>query len=84
MVPASLRQRLRERALARAPRVEFGHEPPAMLPQTRALLEQRFAAQIPELSRLTGLDLAEWGLDLPQDRTHPAAVRDADRFPALR
>ena len=84
MLPTGLRQRLRERALARAPRVEFLHEPPAMMPETRALLEQRFAVQIPELSQLTGLDLAEWGLDLPRDQMHPTAVLDANRFPALR
>ncbi|WP_306751798.1 sulfotransferase family protein [Paracoccus actinidiae] len=67
MLPARLRQRLRERVLARALQGEKPHEPPAMLPETRALLSCRFATQIPELTRLTGLDLSEWGLDLSKD-----------------
>lgn len=84
MLPPSLRQRLRQRMLAKAPQGEKPHEPPAMLPETRALLERRFGAQIPELTRLTGLDLSEWGLDPAGDRLPQPEAAGAGQRPVLR
>lgn len=84
LLPASLRGRLRDKVVAPAPQDERPYDPPPMLPETRALLSRRFAAQIPELTRLTGLELSEWGLDPSGDRAHPSRAADAAPGPVLR
>ncbi|WP_299740436.1 sulfotransferase [uncultured Roseobacter sp.] len=60
-VPTPLREMLRRQAVRRSP-APTAHIPPPMQDETRALLRTRFAAQIPELERLTGLTFAEWDL----------------------
>ena len=61
LLPGGLQDRLRGAMTAGA--AGTGAEPPPMLPETRALLEARFAPDLPRLEALTGLDLTDWNLD---------------------
>ncbi|MEM9579986.1 MAG: sulfotransferase [Pseudomonadota bacterium] len=59
ILPTGLRQRLLNWARQLSPE-STDHLPPPMSPQTRALLQTRFAPQIDALSEQTGLDLDSW------------------------
>ncbi|GHF74924.1 sulfotransferase domain-containing protein [Seohaeicola zhoushanensis] len=71
LLPESRRTQLRRYMRRRADPERYAPVP--MEASTRALLEQRFAAQIPRLSELTGLDFGEWGLGAP-DSARPVAA----------
>ncbi len=62
IVPPALRRRLRGWILGNRSGEARAHVPPPMEPQTRQMLEARFAAQLPRLRELTGLDFDDWGL----------------------
>ena len=59
LLPKGMRHKMRQ-AAATSGEADPSHMPAPMLPATRDMLEARFAAQVPALSDLTGLDLSVW------------------------
>lgn len=59
-LPQGLRQSLRGALLGKLQPKAEDFMPDGMEPETRAMLEARYAPQIPHLAELTGLDFSEW------------------------
>lgn len=64
ILPKSRREALKIRLFGARTSVSPA-KPEPMLPETRAMLQDRFAAQYPQISALTGLELSAWGLRKP-------------------